>query len=57
MKYCLTGEKNVCKDKSIKTRQLNSKMTILINKSKLYKLENFNYLNVAFISYKLTMWD
>ena len=21
------------------------------------KLENFNYLNVAFISYKLTMWD
>ena len=26
---------------------------------KLYhvKFENFNYLNVAFISYKLTMWD
>ena len=23
----------------------------------LYKIENFNYLNVAFISYKLTMWD
>ena len=22
-----------------------------------HKLENFNYLNVAFISYKLTMWD
>ena len=22
-----------------------------------YKVENFNYLNVAFISYKLTMWD
>ena len=22
-----------------------------------YKIENFNYLNVAFISYKLTMWD
>ena len=21
------------------------------------KIENFNYLNVAFISYKLTMWD
>ena len=21
------------------------------------KFENFNYLNVAFISYKLTMWD
>ena len=21
------------------------------------KSENFNYLNVAFISYKLTMWD
>ena len=21
------------------------------------RLENFNYLNVAFISYKLTMWD
>ena len=21
------------------------------------KLGNFNYLNVAFISYKLTMWD
>ena len=21
------------------------------------KLENFNYLNVAFISYKLTMWN
>ena len=23
----------------------------------LAKIENFNYLNVAFISYKLTMWD
>ena len=23
----------------------------------LNKFENFNYLNVAFISYKLTMWD
>ena len=22
-----------------------------------HKLENFNYLNVAFISYKLIMWD
>ena len=22
-----------------------------------YKIGNFNYLNVAFISYKLTMWD
>ena len=22
-----------------------------------HKIENFNYLNVAFISYKLTMWD
>ena len=22
-----------------------------------YEFENFNYLNVAFISYKLTMWD
>ena len=22
-----------------------------------YKIENFNYVNVAFISYKLTMWD
>ena len=26
-------------------------------KVKLYKLVNFNYLNVAFISYKLTMWE
>ena len=24
---------------------------------KIYGLENFNYLNVAFISYMLTMWD
>ena len=22
-----------------------------------YQIENFNYLNVAFISYNLTMWD
>ena len=25
--------------------------------TKYSKFENFNYLNVAFISYKLTMWD
>ena len=25
--------------------------------TKCSKSENFNYLNVAFISYKLTMWD
>ena len=25
--------------------------------TKYCKFENFNYLNVAFISYKLTMWD
>ena len=25
--------------------------------TKYCNLENFNYLNVAFISYKLTMWD
>ena len=24
---------------------------------KMAKIEHFNYLNVAFISYKLTMWD
>ena len=23
----------------------------------IHKIEHFNYLNVAFISYKLTMWD
>ena len=35
------------------------KSIIIYSQMKFYvnELENFNYLNVAFISYKLTMWD
>ena len=30
---------------------------LMMEVSKKSKIGNFNYLNVAFISYKLTMWD
>ena len=29
----------------------------MVEREETNKIENFNYLNVAFISYKLTMWD
>ena len=37
--------------------QDNSVVDNIAWKTNWIKLENFNYLNVAFISYKLTMWD
>ena len=46
----------------IKVRNLKFARNLIFATSKtlvnfMKKIENFNYLNVAFISYKLTMWD
>ena len=51
--------------KNIKKVLINNEIKRVTSKDKQYiihfkkkgKIENFNYLNVAFISYKLTMWD
>ena len=38
---------------TFKTSESNNERDV----SQIFKIVNFNYLNVAFISYKLTMWD
>ena len=38
--------------KGVKTFNLD-----VLSRNEINQIENFNYLNVAFISYKLTMWD
>ena len=50
-------KENLCGDGSVTI--LNPKYPRLLSGDtiKCSKFENFNYLNVAFISYKLTMWD
>ena len=42
---------------TLMVEKLKDKYKLKVLHSSGYKFENFNYLNVAFISYKLTMWD
>ena len=37
--------------------ECDGRISVQVEPSPVNRIENFNYLNVAFISYKLTMWD